>query len=317
MNKKLKGGIFVFLGACSFGVLSTIVKLAYEQGYNVGQITGTQTMFGALILWSIYLFQKKFIGFSPSQSEDKNESSLERRTPVWKVAIAGTFTGLVGIFYYQSVKLIPASIAIILLMQYLWISILIEWVFFKKRPHKMQVLAAAIVGIGTIFAGGIFNESLHLNPKGIFFGFLAAISYSIFLMTSGRVGNDLPVFKKSALMITGSMVLTWIIFPPTFLFDGALLNGLYKWGLPLALLGTVTPPLFFSIGIPKVGVSLGAILSAAELPVAVTSSHLILKEDVQMLQWFGVILILGAIALTNLKVNNTNTPEKATKRTSS
>lgn len=166
----------------------------------------------------------------------------------------------------------------------------------------MQILAACIVFVGTIFAGGIFNESLHLDTKGIVLGFLAAISYSLFLMTSGRVGNEYPPFKKSALMISGSLILTWIVFPPMFLFDDSLMEGLYKWGLALAVLGAVTPPLFFSIGVPKVGVSLGAILSAAELPVAVMSSSIILKENVQTLQWFGVALILTAIAITNIKM---------------
>lgn len=304
MNQKLKGGVFVFLGACSFGVLSTIVKTAYGEGYSVGQITGTQSMFGMLLLWTVYVVQKYFLNVPPIK-KDENGNVYSKPTPKWKVAAAGSFTGLVGIFYYQSVTLIPASIGIILLMQYLWISILIEWVIFKKKPHRMQIIAAAIVFVGTIFAGGIFNESLHLDPKGVIFGFLASISYSMFLMTSGRVGNEYPVFKKSALMITGSMILTWIVFPPMFFFDGSLIEGLYKWGLILALLGTVVPPLFFSIGVPKVGVSLGAILSAAELPVAVLSSHFILKEDVQALQWLGVMLILGAIALTNLKVGKT------------
>ncbi len=300
MNEKIKGGITVFLGGCSFGVLSTIVKLAYEQGFTVGQITGTQTLLGVAILWSIYLLQKSF---KPQSVKIKNIEGQNKRTPLWKVAVAGSFTGLVGIFYYNSVHYVPASIAIILLMQYLWISILIEWIWFKKRPHKMQVIAAAIVFLGTLLAGGVFSDKVDtLSLKGIIYGFLAAISYSIFLMTSGRVGNELPVFKKSALMITGSMILTWIIFPPLFLIDGTFFNGLYLWGLALALLGTVTPPLFFSSGIPRVGVSLGAILSASELPVAVTSSYFILKEDVQALQWLGVFLILAAIALTNLKV---------------
>ena len=52
MNKKLKGGILVFLGACSFGVLSTIVKTAYGEGFVVGEITGSQTFFGFLFLWN-------------------------------------------------------------------------------------------------------------------------------------------------------------------------------------------------------------------------------------------------------------------------
>lgn len=310
MNKKLRGGIFVFFGACSFGVLSSIVKTAYGEGYDVGQITGSQSFFGMAILWCIYFFQTIFAKKQLSKRNNKEDDNTTiKRTPVWKIIVAGSFTGLVGIFYYQSVKLVPASIAIILLMQYLWISILIEWVAFKKKPHGMQVLAAGIVFVGTIFAGGIFNESVQLSSKGILFGFLAAASYSIFLMTSGRVGNEFPVFKKSALMITGSMIITWVIFPPLFFIDGTFIAGLYKWGAILALLGTVIPPLFFSIGVPKVGVSLGAILSAAELPVAVLASRFILKEEVQSLQWLGVILILGAIALTNLKIKKTKSPE--------
>ncbi len=300
MNRnKFTGGIFVFLGACSFGVLSTIVKNAYEEGYTLGQITGSQAFLGMVILWVLYFLQKSFRG------KENSESSPSRPTAWWKVSLAGLFTGLVGIFYYQCVKLLPASIAIILLMQYLWISILIEVVVFRKKPHRMQLISASIVLVGTVLAGGIFNEAITLNIKGIGFGLLAAFCYALFLIASGRVGNDLPVLKKGALMITGSCMVTWIIFPPLFLFDGLFFDGLYKWGLMLALLGTVIPPLFFSFGMPRTGVSLGAILSAAELPVAVVSSSLILREDVQALQWIGVFLILSAIVLTNIKFGKT------------
>lgn len=300
INQKLRGGLFVFFGACSFGVLSTIVKTAYAHGYQLGEITGSQTLFGVLILWGLY-FAQKYLFKSANKSESSEEISVPKSS-WWKIMLAGTFTGLVGIFYYQCVKLIPASIAIIMLMQYLWISILIEVVVFKKKPQKIQIVAALVVFVGTIFAGGVFNESLSLNPMGILFGFLAAISYSVFLMTSGRIGTDLPVLKKSALMITGSMILTWIIFPPLFLINGVFIGGLFKWGLALAALGTVIPPLFFSIGVPKVGVSLGAILSSAELPVAVISSSFILKENVTLLQWVGACIILAAIIFTNLRV---------------
>lgn len=297
MNNKIKGGIFVFLGACSFGILSTIVKTAYAQGYTLGQITGSQTLFGVIFLWGMYFLQRKL-----SRGRDNIRGSVaEGKTPWWKVCIAGMFTGLVGIFYYQCVKILPASIAIILLMQYLWISIVIEAIFFRKKPTKTQIIAVCIVFAGTAFAAGLFNDTLSLNLKGIAFGFLAAVCYALFVISSGRVGNELPALKKSALMITGSCVITFIIFPPFFLFDGTLIDGLYKWGIALAALGTVIPPAFFAYGMPKTGVSIGAILSAVELPVAVTSSHFILKEDVAVLQWLGVALILFAIILPNLR----------------
>jgi len=300
MNNKLKGGIIVFLGACSFGLLSTIVKTAYTEGYSVGQITGSQAFFGMSILWILYMIQCVFYKQSKNKPTPKDNEG-KSKTAWWKVSVAGIFTGLVSVFYYICVGLLPASIAIILLMQYLWISIIIELLVFKKKPNGIQLAAAGIVLAGTVFAGGAFNDTVTLNFKGVVFGLLAALCYAIFLITSGRIGTDLPVLKKSALMITGSCVMIFIIFPPAFFMDGTLISGLYKWGIVLALLGTVIPPMFFSYGIPKTGVSLGAILSAAELPTAVIVSHIFLFEPVTPLQWLGVILILSSIGMTNIR----------------
>lgn len=299
MNNKLKGGIIVFLGACSFGLLSTIVKTAYGQGYTLGEVTGSQAFFGMCILWLLYCVQRGL--FNTGGSSRKMNEPPAPATAWWKVSAAGIFTGLVSVCYYNCVSLLPASIAIILLMQYLWISMLIELLVFRKKPNRIQLFAAGIVLAGTVLAGGVFNDTVTLNVRGIVFGLLAATCYAVFLIASGRIGNDLPVLKKSALMITGACATIFVIFPPLFFFDGTLINGLYRWGLILALLGTVIPPLFFSYGIPKTGVSMAAILSAAELPTAVVVSHLILHEAVEPLQWTGVLLILSSIAMTNIR----------------
>ena len=55
----LKGILLVFLGACSFGILSTFVKLAYHEGYTLGDVTGAQAFFGAVILWTLFFFQSR------------------------------------------------------------------------------------------------------------------------------------------------------------------------------------------------------------------------------------------------------------------
>ncbi len=300
MNERIKGGVLVLLGAISFGFLSTIVKFAYENGYTLGEITGSQAFTGMVILWIAYWITSN--RKNKNKTKDNSQSiDNQPKTQWWKVSIAGIFTGLVGIFYYQCVKLLPASVAIILLMQYLWISVIIEAFIFKKKPSKKQLLLLGVVFIGTFLAGGIFSEEVAINLKGIIYGLLAATSYAIFLITSGRVGNDLPVLKKSALMITGSCVATWIIFPPLFFFNGIYFSGLFIWGIALALLGTVIPPFFFSYGIPRVGVSISAIISAVELPTATLSSAFILHESVDFIKWIGVGLILLSIIATNIK----------------
>jgi drug/metabolite transporter (DMT)-like permease len=44
-------------------------------------------------------------------------------------------------------------------------------------------------------------------------------------------------------------------------------------------------------------------LTAAELPVAVLLSALVLTEHVSISQWLGVVLILGGIITGNLKIS--------------
>ncbi|XKM14533.1 DMT family transporter [Orbaceae bacterium ac157xtp] len=293
MKERFIGGLLVFIGACSFGVLSSIVKTAYKAGYTLGNVTFIQNLFGMLILWALYIVYK--------MTQKKQVITTPKNTKKWKVYLAGIFPGLVGIFYYQCVQLVPASIAIILLMQYLWISVIVDFIVFKNRPSNLQILAIVVIILGSILAAGTLNQDITLNLEGCLFGFLAAISYTLFIITSNRVGNELPKLQKSALMITGACTTTLILFPPFFLMQLPLTDPLYQWGILLALLGTVVPPFLFSLGIPKVGISLSAILSAAELPVAVMASYFYLKESVYFNQWIGVILILIAIALPNIR----------------
>jgi len=290
----LKGILLVFLGACSFGILSTFVKLAYHEGYTLGDVTGAQAFFGAVILWTLFFFQ--------SRTSAYKARAIKIVTPWWKMVIAGTCTGFVSVFYYQCVKLVPNSVAIILLMQFIWMSILLEFLIFKKKPSGLQFAAILLVLTGTVLASGMVETSISaLNLTGIGFGLLAALCYAGFLMLSGRIGNEYPALKKSALMITGACILIFILFPPAFLINGALGGSLLKWGLIIAVFGTVIPPLFYAEGVPRIGTALSSILSAAELPVAVMMAGFVLQEQVSFLRWVGVAVILSAMVLPNLK----------------
>jgi drug/metabolite transporter (DMT)-like permease len=288
----LKGVILVLFGACSFGILSTFVKLAYADGYSLSDVTGTQAFFGAIILWLCYFIQTK----------TRKPLVVKTISPWYILLVAGSFTGLVSMFYYQCVKLVPASLAIILLMQFVWISVLLELFIYKKKPTKLQLLAVFFVLAGTVLASGFTTQNFsEINIKGIVFGMLAALCYAIFLMLNGKLGNDYPPLKKSALMITGACILIFIALPPQFLTNGALGGSLFKWGIILAVFGTVIPPICFSNGIPKAGLTLSSILSSVELPVAVMMSSLVLHEQVNFTRWMGVLIIISALIIPNFR----------------
>lgn len=285
--------LIVFMGGCSFGILSTFVKLAYAAGFTAPQVSGSQVFFGALIIWTIALFSKKM------------KLTLGQ---AFKILLAGIPTGLTGIFYYQCLQTVNASLAIIFLFQFIWIGTLIEWLVYKKKPTKFKLFSIFILLSGSLFAAGILSGSVQsISAQGAMWGLLAAVTFSLFIFLSGVVGKEVPPIQKSALLATGSMITVLIIYPPLFLFDAAVLSSLAPYGLLLGVFGVVLPPLLFSIGMPHVGPGLGTILTASELPVAVILSATVLSEQVTLLQWAGVMIILGGIMIGNRSSLKTKT----------
>ena len=98
-------------------------------------------------------------------------------------------------------------------------------------------------------------------------------------------------------MVTGGFILLAILFPPYFLFNGLLWGPLLLFGALLGFFGAFLPPLLFAIGVPHVGEGMAGILGAAELPVAVLMSSLVLHEPVGEVRWLGVALILAGVVL--------------------
>jgi drug/metabolite transporter (DMT)-like permease len=285
--------IIVFLGGCCYGILSTFVKLAYSAGYSVAEVTGGQYLFGTLITWVLVLFTKK-------QKIMRNQTI--------KLLLSGIPFGLTGGFYYQALQTLNASLAIILLFQFVWIGTLFEVIFFKKKPTKGKVISINTLLVGSVLAGGIISEGgINISWQGTIWGLLSALSFATFIFLSGSVGNDTPPLLKSALLSTGGLLVVFLMFPPIFLFDLPVLTGVAPYGLLLGFFGVVLPPLLYSIGMPHIGPGLGTILTASELPVAVSMSALILEERVGVSQWIGVALILGGIAAGNVRRSKTKT----------
>jgi drug/metabolite transporter (DMT)-like permease len=79
------------------------------------------------------------------------------------------------------------------------------------------------------------------------------------------------------------------------------LETIWKWGIFLAVFGTIIPPIAFTRGLPVIGTGLGSIISALEIPVSILSAHFVLGELVSPVQWIGIGVILGSIVLINLK----------------
>jgi drug/metabolite transporter (DMT)-like permease len=290
-NNTLKGVFLVGFGATSYGMLATFVKMAYDEGYTTAEVTISQFILGITGILLINWFQK---------AKSENEIVKATKKNILQLMIAGTSTGLTSVFYYISVKYIPVSIAIVLLMQTVWIGLLLEMILEKKIPSTQKIVAAVVVLIGTLLATNIFKNEIQLDWRGLVMGFLAACSFTTTMFTANRVGLGISSAQRSLYMLLGGaiIVLAFGIATQNTAFNFEIF---LKWGIILSLFGTIIPPMLMNAGFPLTGIGLGSIVSALELPVSVLMAYFLLYEKVDLVQWLGILLIIVAIVIMNVK----------------
>jgi drug/metabolite transporter (DMT)-like permease len=286
----IKGVFLVGLGASSYGMLATFVKLAYLEGYTTAEVTISQFALGILGLLIINSFQRFKKNANTVAANTKNISQL---------MIAGTSLGLTSIFYYLAVRYIPVSIGIVLLMQTVWMGVLLESILDKKFPNIRKTIAVIIVLTGTTLATKVFEQNMKLDWRGLLWGILAAASFTTTMFTSNRIALSVSTAQRSLYMLLGGAIVV-IVFAIISYHGVFQWNIFYKWGLVLALFGTIIPPMLLNAGFPHTGIGLGSVVAAIELPVSVMMAYFLLYENVSLIQWFGIILILAAIVLINI-----------------
>ncbi|WET05083.1 DMT family transporter [Flavobacterium sp. YJ01] len=298
-NNVLKGVFFVALGATTYGMLATFVKIAYSEGYTTAEVTSSQFIYGITGILLINLFQRI-----------KNKNQAVKATPknIFSLMLAGTSLGMTSLFFYLAVKYIPVSIGIVLLMQTVWMGVLLEMILEKKLPSKQKVIAVFIVLFGTVLATNIINNDITLDWRGLAWGIMAAASFTTTMFTANRVATEISSAQRSLYMLLGGSV---IVFSFAFFTQVSPFNLeiFLKWGIVLALFGTIIPPMLMNAGFPLTGIGLGSIVSALELPVSVMMAYVLLNETVVFSQWVGIVLIILAIIIMNVNFKAKNNPK--------
>jgi len=294
-NQTLKGVVLVALGASSYGMLATFVKLAYQENFTTAEVTTAQFVYGIIGILIINFFQRT-----------KNKNTAIKASPknISQLMLAGTSLGMTSVFYYLAVNYIPVSIGIVLLMQTVWMGVLLEWFLDKKAPSAQKMISVIVVLIGTALAINLFKINFNdpeINwTKGIIWGLLAATSFTTTMFTANKVALEISSAQRSLYMLLGGAIIVALFALVTqvtpFNFE-----IFAKWGIILALFGTIIPPMLLNAGFPYTGIGLGSIVASLELPVSVLMAYFILNEEVNSLQWFGIILILLAIVIMNVK----------------
>lgn len=285
--------VLVLLGASSYGFGTSIYKLAVEDGWSSAHLTFTQVLAGAAMLWlavCIRALRRRRASVAGSTGAASARRSWLKLTIIGIVGLAMT-----TMFYNEALARIDASLAIVLLFQFTWITILLESIRRRARPKRSEWLAMCCIAAGTVLAAGLLEHDFsQIDSTGVIFGLLSAVTYSLFFFLTDFLPPEVDSISRSSVMSAASLAfVTLLHFPTAFAWgDGFSIIG---WGLLLGLLNTAFPFICFNAGIPKLGGGLAALLGSMELPAAVITAFLLLGEPLTWWQAAGVSLILVGI----------------------
>jgi drug/metabolite transporter (DMT)-like permease len=287
MSRDSTGILLVLVSAVSFGFMPIFAKLAYAQGVGVGELLFIRFLFAFLIMGAILAASRRLV--------------LPRRHDLLVLIVLGALAYFLQSTLYLT-SLLYSPVAIVVLLLYTYPVFVTAGVFLLGWERISGRLAAAFV-VAVVGLLLVATPVGNLIGFGVILALGASITYTIYILSGSkvlrRVRGDIAAFY-----VMGAASVSFSI-------TGVLTRTIHmKWGLAgwfwvimIIMVCTVVAVTLFFIGLSRVGPSRAALISLVEPITAILVSLWLFGNALSALQWFGGLLILGAIAITALYSN--------------
>jgi drug/metabolite transporter (DMT)-like permease len=292
-----RGYFFVATATFCWGAAAVVGKAIFNGSLFAGHslispvvLTQTRTTFTVLVFGPILLLRFGRRIFSIS------------RRDLMLCGLVGTLgVACSNFFYYFAVQKSTVSLAIT--VQYtapLWV--LIYMVARGREQATVQRTAATLVAmIGTALAIGVFQTGVKFSLIAVSPALLASFGYAFYNVAGqGLVTRNHP-FTVMFYLLLGSAVLWTVVNPPWQLmaqdFSGR------QWGFlfVFACLSMVLPYMLYLSGLKYLDPTRAVITSCLEPVFAILFAVLFIGESLHVLQIVGIVAVLVATVMVQLR----------------
>ncbi|WP_017651442.1 EamA family transporter [Fortiea contorta] len=248
----------------------------------------------------------------------KNSTRAHAATKrVFQLSIAsGCFLFLSQVLVYLAIGQIPTGMAIALFFVYPLISGFLSWFLFRDRPTLLGAVA-----IGSLFCGELLvlgGSALGNVSLGSSTAIVSGVAFAIYVILTRACASKLhPVtftLINFATMLLLSFIGLMIPLPSEFslVLDPSKVLEIVLSAFILGVL-TLCGYVFNHLGILKLGATRSAIIGASVPILTVIFAGVIIQENLEILQIFGVLLVTfgaGAFGFEKMRklANSTNYP---------
>lgn len=220
-----------------------------------------------------------------------------------------TGTGILSIVffnfcYFKAITLTSLSIAAVLLYTAPTIVMILSAILFKEKITVVKVIALIATFFGCLMVTGVFGSSFCLiGLEGLLTGLGAGLGYALYSIFSRyaieRGYHSLTIsFYTFLIAAIGTVpMVNFKIIYEVCLVD----KGMIFYYFLFALLTTILPYILYTKGLADLENSKAAIIASVEPVTASVIGIIIYHEKMPLNIFVGIVLILGAILVTNLK----------------
>ena len=295
-NISLAGFLITFFGAIFFSTKAIIVKKAFY-GTSVDALT---------LLTGRMIFSLPFyLGAAIFTSRRKSNIRMNKLQWIYVIllGIAGFYVS--SYFDFAGLQYVPAGLERLILFLYPSFVVLINLALFKQKISNIQKLALALTyaGIGIAYFGELKIDTVsHDFYRGSFLIFICAITYSFYIVGSGRMIPILGAAKFTAYAMLAATAGVFIHFLLKYRSTNHLFSpSLVGYAVLLALIATVIPSFMLSYGMKKIGANNAAIISCIGPVSTILQAHFILGDKIFVEQVTGAILVIIGVLLIGWK----------------
>jgi drug/metabolite transporter (DMT)-like permease len=275
-----RGLLAALLTPTFLGFAPVLGKLAYMGGSDPFTVAATRTVVAAAILWAAYLlFWRRFVYIYPAG--------------LLGCVVVGMTNGIGSLFYYNGLNYLDASVVQLLNATYLiFVVILARLGGQPLKPRTIIRAMLALVAV-TLVTGGVAGRISWLGA-GLIIG--NAILFAGTVILSQRILFEMPSPTVTLYVITTMAVvvvmaravyrLEWIPQSPQAV------AAILALGLTTAL-----SRLTLFIGVKQLGTLQTVLLGVFETAVAVIMAFVFLNEQLTVIQWIGVAILLVSLLL--------------------
>ena len=285
------GPLLIIIAACFWGSMGIFVRKLESYGFSAIQIVSIRLTLAALLFCLVQLIV------------DRSGFKLALRDIPLFLGLGFGSILFFTICYFSAITIMPLSTAAILLYTSpIWIM-LMSALFFHEKLNAQKLIALLLAFSGCVLVSGISGNGITLF--GLLIGLGSGFGYGLYSILGTIALRRYSPYTVTTYTFLFAGLGSWFICKPgdmiSHFAQAPNLPLLIGFCILTALITAVIPFLTYTLGLRTVEASKAGIIATLEPVVATIIGILCFSEMLTVLSALGIILVLSAVVVLNIK----------------